>query len=702
MDLNADRFVNTARLRRALRRSPRYLAWRAIDEARRRARRPWSYVRPRLLTGRALLKALGARSVDELWDGLERGPFFVTGAERTTVVERFRAEYPDARDGLVSAADAVLRHEFDFLGSGRTALGTPLPWHTDFKTGRQWPVAYCTDIEYNELDRPSDVKVPWELSRSQHFTRIGQAYWLTGDERYATEFVAETSDWIAANPFSYGVNWACAMDVALRAVSWIWGFYFFARSNACRDVTFRGRFLRALFLHGDFIVKHLEKADINGNHYLCDAVGLVFLGCFFRRARSGRVWLALGRSIVEHEIFEQTTVDGVDFEQATAYHRLVLEAFLTSYELLRRHDQLPPERCWKRLERMCEFVQAYTKPDGRVPLIGDADDGRVQILGAEEITDHRYLLSHGAVLFNRGDFKSSADRCWEETFWLLGPQAPERFRAIEARTPPGSTAFPDGGFYVLRGPQAHLIVDCGDVGMRGRGGHGHNDILSFELFLNGFNVVTDCGAYLYTASREWRNRFRSTAFHSVLQVDDEELNRFIGPDQLWQLHNDAKPVAAVFRSLDRVDFFRGGHSGYTRLASPVSHTRTFIVDRVLPRVLVCDRVCGAGNHTLVWRFHLDPAVRPEHHGSDVRLSHEGREVWLLPSNTAVTGAAAFEEGWVSPSYGVKVPTTVVVWRALVRIPVEASFLFAERELSVEERLSVSGALRRAESDTSDT
>ena len=69
----------------------------------------------------------------------------------------------------------------------------------------------------------------------------------------------------------------------------------------------------------------------------------------------------------------------------------------------------------------------------------------------------------------------------------------------------------------------------------GRGGHGHNDILSFELWLDGINLVTDCGAYLYTASREWRNRFRSTAFHNVVQVDDEELNRFLVPDNLWQL-----------------------------------------------------------------------------------------------------------------------------------------------------------------------
>src|SRR6185503_17185393 len=76
--------------------------------------------------------------------------------------------------------------------------------------------------------------------------------------------------------------------------------------------------------------------------------------------------------------------------------------------------------CWNRLERMCEFVQAYTKPDGRAPLIGDADDGRIQILGTQQVGDHRYLLSHAAVLFERGDFKMSADRCWEETFWLLG------------------------------------------------------------------------------------------------------------------------------------------------------------------------------------------------------------------------------------------------------------------------------------------
>jgi hypothetical protein len=680
--------LTVARLGRALRRPPRYLVGRAIEAARHRTLRPWSRVYPRLLTDRALLGVLGARDVDELWRVLASQPFFIAEADRA----RYLSGVIASRDEIVRRADAALRHEFDLLGSGPRQLGTPLPWHTDFKTGRQWPLAYCRDIEYNELDRPSDVKVPWELSRCQHFTSLGQAYWFTGDERYAAEFVAETTDWIETNPFSIGINWACAMDVALRAVSWIWGFSFFAGADACRDRRFRSRFLRALYLHGEFIVRHLEKADLNGNHYLCDGVGLVFLGCFFDRARAARRWLGLGRSIVEDEIFVQTTADGVDFELSTAYHRLVLEAFLTAYLLLERRGAAPRRECWTRLERMCEFVAAYTKPDGLTPLVGDADDGRIQILGTQRTNDHRYLLSSAAIVFNRGDFKSAAGHCWEETSWLLGPDAPDRFARIADGKAPASAPFPGGGFYVLRTPHAHLFIDCGEVGFGGRGGHGHNDILSFELYLNGFNVVTDCGAYLYTASREWRNRFRSTAFHNTVQVDGEELNRFVAPDALWQLRDDARPVDPVMRSSDAVVCFRGGHRGYERLTPPVSHTRFIVADARDPQVLIEDRVSGEGQHELVWRFHFDPSLDAEVDGDAVRLSHDGRVAWFMPLPGGVTSSLALEDGWVSPGYGVKLPAKVGVCAATVPIPVTASFIFAARRLSRDERLDVARRL----------
>ena len=595
--LKLDPFLT--RVRRAVGKGPRHVLARVADNTRRRSRGPWSRLFPKLLTESSFLSAVHASSIDEFWERQQRAPFFLTIADRDDYVRAFNARYPGLRDAVIAAADRVLAHEFDLLGSGPKQLGTPLPWLQDFKNGGGWGLDYCMDINYGEIYGPSDVKVPWELSRSQHVTRLGQAYWLTGDDKYAAEFVAEVRDWIGGNPYAYGVNWACAMDVALRAVSWMWGFYYMSDAPACRDAGFRTAFMRALYMHGEFILTYLERADVNGNHYLSDGVGLIFLATFFKGARRADGWLAAGREIVEQEIFTQTTADGVDFEQSTAYQRLVLECFLTSYELLRRHGQPVPAACSARLERMCEFVQAYTKPDGRVPLIGDADDGRVQILGmpgVNGISDHRYLLSTAAVIFNRPDFKTSAGQCWDETFWMLGPDACRRFDAMpEATAPLTSAAFADGGVYVLRAPAVgtHLVIDCADVGMNGRGGHGHNDILSFELFMNGCNLVTDCGAYLYTTSHEWRNRFRGTGFHNGVQVDGEEVNRFVAPDALWQLHYDAVPTGATLTRGVDADVFRGGHRGYERLASPVSHVRECVVEKATPRVVVRDRLDGA-------------------------------------------------------------------------------------------------------------
>ena len=668
------------RARKALHRPPRYVLGRIRDELRQEARRPWSRLYPRVLRDATVIGESGARSFDDLWQRQMDAPFFLNPSDRNRYAAAFRARYPDEAAGLTARADAAVRHEFDLLGSGVKALGATLPWLDDFKTGRHYPLQYCRDIAYMELDQPTDVKVPWELSRCQHFTALGQAYWLTGDERYAREYRAEIEDWIAVNPFAYSVNWACAMDVALRAISWIWGFYFMAGSEACADHAFRRRLLRSLFMHGEFVFTHLETSDVNGNHYVSDGTGLVFLGLFFKHTASGRRWLARGRHIVCDEILEQVSDDGVDFEQSTAYHRLVLELFFTSYLLLERHGEPVPERQWARLGRMLDFVAAYTKPSGLAPLIGDADDGRVQKLGMQATNDHRYLLSTGAVQFSRGDLKTAAHHFCDESFWLLGPDNTASFDRLQGDAPTfRSVAFPAGGFYVLRSPSAHVIVDCGEVGMRGRGGHGHNDILSFELFLNGLNVVSDCGAYVYTASREWRNRFRSTAFHNVAQVDGEELNRFVSEDALWQLRDDAHPIGVRWVVGQDGDYFHGGHDGYARLSPGVMPSREILVVRGTPRVVVRDRIEGAGVRTIVWRFHFDPSVRAELTDGDCRLTSDAGEVWMLPIGDA-PGSWRLDKGWVSPSYGVRHDTSILVIEYAGLLPVSPSWLFAEARL----------------------
>jgi hypothetical protein len=685
-------------MRRASRKTPRQIGSRLIEMGTARLQQPWARVYPHLLSERTVLRATGTPSIDALWQAQLAAPFFVSPGRRETLTQAFHRRYSEAPATIVDVADQVLRHEFDLLGSGCVTLPRDLPWHTDFKSGREWPMEYSARIEYLEIDRPTDVKVPWELSRCQHFTILGQAFWLTGDEKYAREFVSEVSDWSARNPWSYGVNWACAMDVALRAVSWIWGFYFFGESTACGAPAFRASFLRVLFMHGAFIASHLERGEVNGNHYLCDAVGLVFLGTFFRSTPTGRHWLQVGRDIVDAELFNQTSEDGVDFEKATAYHRLVLEAFLTSYLLLDLHGEKLSPAWLARLERMVEYVEAYTKPDGTVPLIGDADDGRVQKLGVQGVNDHRYLLAAGAVLFKRADFKRASTHFSDEAFWLLGPEAAGQFDALEDATAPVvSKAFDTGGFYVLRNERAHVIVDCGEVGMHGRGGHGHSDITSLEIWLAGMNLVSDCGAYLYTASRDWRNRFRSTAFHNVLQVDGEELNRLISPDHLWHLRDDARPLDVAWRWGEGADYFRGSHDGYARLDPPVRVTREVLLVKDGPDVLVRDSADGSGSHHLVWRFHLDPAVSAAIDHDDVHLRVADREAWLQIVDPLPGSQITLEDGWISPSYGVRAKTQVVVISVRASLPVHATYRIGLARITARPLRSLVAVLSAAQS-----
>ena len=118
---------------------------------------------------------------------------------------------------------------------------------------------------------------------------LGQAFWLTREEHYAAEFRDQVLNWIENNPCKYGVNWSCAMDVGIRAVNWIWGFYFFRQSDTLDDA-FLKDFLRSLFLHARFIRANLEYRTatvrgedrrLNSNHYLSNLIGLLYIGLMF-------------------------------------------------------------------------------------------------------------------------------------------------------------------------------------------------------------------------------------------------------------------------------------------------------------------------------------------------------------------------------------------------------------------------------------
>jgi len=513
-----------------------------------------------------------------------RGPVLLA----MPTVARFENQVTDCYEELQPQVETLLEHRFDLLGSGPTDLGPEIDWSRDFKSGRRWPMHQSSLLRVS-YDDGSDVKVPWELSRFQHLPLLA----ATG---HVDEVGAQLESWIAANPVELGVNWTTTMDVAIRAANWVAALAISAQA-AAREPWFE-RALECLLLHGRFIRSHLEWSEARGNHYLANVVGLLPVAALFFGSRDGRDWAdwAAGQLVAEME--HQVRPDGTAHEASTAYHRLVTELFICGTQAA---DALVPGFVpdWyrERLDLMLGFARDYTRPDGFAPQIGDSDDGRFLPLadyGADP-RDHRHLFGQEG-------------------------RSPEQAA--------GSTAYPDGGYFVLRNGTLFTIVRCGDVGRHGRGGHGHNDQLSFELADARGPLVVDPGTFVYTSNPVERNRFRSTKFHATMRVDDREQNE-LRTDDLFAMTDRAHAEALSWDATS----FEGRHHGFPG----TTHTRR--IELVERELRVRDTVTSAETHDLEWTFPLAP-------GAEGRVRVESKGLEFEP-----------EDGWYSPRYGVREPTT---------------------------------------------
>jgi hypothetical protein len=638
---------------RALHTPPRVLAQRAAQELHAQADRYLAPSLARRFDARRLLRVCGEPDLDSLWRRLADRPY---PAHTRVDPREYERLFPGESERIERAAEDAVRHRVRLLGPQVVELGERIDWLRDFRSGVSWPRGYMRDIAYVNRHDSSDVKVPWDLSRLHWLMPVGQAFLLDGDERWAEAARAVVDDWIEANPYAWTVNWSCTMEAALRILSWTWLFRAFHASRAWSDARFRERFLCALYLHGTFTDRYLEYSDVNGNHCTADAAGLAFAGFFFRPAADAERWLDRGWSLLLEELPRQVYPDGVDFEASAAYHRLVTELFLLP-ALYRQACGLDVPAAYRdRLIAMARFTAAYSRIDGGTPLWGDADDARALPLGGQPLTDHRYLAAIIGLAFDQPELREASAGHRGEAYWLLGPEAASRL-PVTATTPrpPGSTAFPDGGCFVMRGGGDHVFIDCGRVGLADRGGHGHNDCLSFEAALDGVHLVSDCGSFVYTQSFEERNLFRSTACHNTPRVDGEELNR-IDPELLWLVRYDARPEVHTFEKGSSQDLFVGSHAGYTRLSQPVTPVRTITLDRVAHVLTVRDDFEGSGRHLFEIPLHLARGVIAEKRREPgrARLKAAGRSFHLewspVESWTLSMGVAR-----VSPSYGVASP-----------------------------------------------
>ena len=633
----------------------------------------------------ALLLGRGGEAADLLAGYFAVRPtaqFFFRADERAAIVGIYPRLFSTRVDEIRAAADAVCAHRFKIFAYPEIHAGEQIPWRKDLVHGIESGDEHGSRIPYLDFSRAGDSKIVWEPNRHQNFFTLGQAWILTGDERYAEECLAQIEDWLRANPYPRGINWASSLEAAFRVWSWLWALSLLAGSKALSGARL-GTIGAALAQHADFIAANLSTYFSPNTHLLGEGFALFAVGLLLPELRGSSGWLAAGRAILISEITNQVRPDGAHMEQSSCYHRYAMEFFLCAALLAERNGCAFPDSYLQQLDRMFEFSMETAWPSGRQPMTGDADGGQLLNLASRAPNNHRPLLAVAAAWRHRGDFARAAGQVSEEALWLLGPSAPFDFANAQQSEPaeagPGqSRVFRDSGAVVQRsgaGTRArYLFFDAGPQGMDSCA-HGHADALQILCAADGVEWLIDPGTSVYTSSREWRDFFRSTRAHSTVTLDGRDQAE---PFDFFKWRGIPKVRLEQTWMLDGIDGAIASHTGYTRLPGGGIHRRSVIF--LKPDYwLISDTVEGHGSHAVEFSFHFAPGVALSLTEAGALAAKDGEE-FLLQGVTPgaalqiLEGAESPAQGWYSEDYGHRVRAPVLSATVNTPLPVSALWL----------------------------
>jgi uncharacterized heparinase superfamily protein len=441
--------------------------------------------------------------------------------------------------------------------------------------------------------------------------------------------------WCEQNPRGTEVGWG-RFFLSLRIVNWL---KYLARNAARAEEIGDGaqieQVLASLRVQMLALERRLEK-ELLANHLLKNAKALVFAGALLEAPESDR-WRNLGQQILREQIAEQILPDGGHIERSPMYHAWILDDLLDIQHLF---ESCPPDSPECALEvsqginRMGRYLNQIIHPDGEIPLFNDSQ------LDVTRPTA-QILSDAGAPLANSSQ------------------------SGIEVK------AMCDTGYATIRDTvaQSFLVFDCGPLGPDYQPGHGHSDVLSYELTLKGRRVIVDTGVSSYERGPE-RHYERSTAAHNTIRVDGLEQAEIWGGFRVGR-----RPAVSPIRcgEIAGCQFVRGTHFGYKHLS--VVHSRTIVRLKGDSWVFV-DTLSGQGRHKVESFIHLHPAIRllpctktqissPEVMVPRWVFEFEGLRYLLMVLGD---GTMTQTQAWYSPGFAIRLSQSVIHWTLEGEVP----------------------------------
>ena len=401
--------------------------------------------------------------------------------------------------------------------------------------GYQPSFFYGDDIDWTYWP-VQDNELRWQLHRLKWFIPMGKAYRVTGDEKYAAEWVLEYLDWIKKNPCpetraarrksiasdddsgststddAENARFAWRpLEVSHRLQDQAAEFLLFNPSPSFTPEFF-SEFLVNVNRHANYIIANYSS---QGNHLLFEAQRVLYAGIFFPELKLAESWRSSAIEVLNREINVQVFNDGVQFELDPHYHLAAINIFFKALGMADANGYRSefPDSFLNTVEKMIAVTYNLSFPDYTNPMFSDA-----------KLNTQKEMLKNYKQWYEV--FPKNDTIRWFATQGKRGAAPAYKSRA-----------FTDGGFYVMRtGWNKDATVFMLKAGPKAFW-HCQPDNGTFELMFNGRNFFTDSGSYVYEGDAEvtaWRKWFRRTASHKTLTLDDRDLEQTDSHCLLWQ------------------------------------------------------------------------------------------------------------------------------------------------------------------------
>ena len=568
--------------------------------------------------------------------------------------------------GSIDEADSVREGRIRYFSRQWGFIGYPdVEWFRNPFTG-QLDSAEKHWCDRNDFDPVrGDIKYIWEPSRFSWAYVLARAYSASGRDEYAETFWHLLESWMAANPPQMGPNWQCGQEVAIRVMACVFAFYTFWKSPATTDERI-AQMTVFLAASAERIAKNTNYARAQmGNHATSEAAGLWTVALLFPELKHASRWRRLAKFILEDEARLYNSPDGSYTQHSMNYQRLMMHAYLWSFQLAELNRLSFSNLSVERLTQSYTFLyQLQDKATGRLPNYGPNDGSNILPLDSCDYLDYRPVIGAMHYLFNRE--RLYEDGPWEEAiFWLFGPDslnAPVRPCQCESKD------FSQGGYFTLRGQGSWGMVRCHSY----RNRPNQADMLHLDLWWNGLNVLRDSGSFsYYDPELQLNTYFVSTAAHNTVVVGRTD-QMIKGPHFRWS--SLLKSRFRTHRRQGELEIWQGEHYGYQRLECHATHRRTIcrlgdsfwlIVDDVLGR--------GCENIQLFWHFADFPY---QIKGELVQLQPESSEIYVFVSASSDEMIRRVERGsesenrmgWESLYYGEMKPTPSICVESCTDLP----------------------------------